>query len=271
MIKLVVCDMDGTLIGNDEVLSHLAVKMVDALKQKRIAFTIATGRVEAMADTYVEKLGITIPYILCNGVTLRTAQEIFQRNVVPVKGLRPLFQQADDMGMSLVYSIRGKEWVHKITPWIEHQQKTFDRYHDVHLLTEEEWEMLEIDKLMIMDDVRKGAIAIIEEMCHDLPDSYGYTRYTNKSVEVVHKDSTKGSALRFLTNLLDVDIENVLAIGDHRNDMEMILEAGVGASVGNGIPEVKAVADYVSRGEYLEGVLEIVDKYCGVTVEREEG
>ena len=80
----------------------------------------------------------------------------------------------------------------------ETERNVLNRYFDTHEFTEEEWESLYIDKLMVMDDVRTGAIAILEDMCKTLSDEYGFTRYTNKSVEIVNKDSTKASALRIL-------------------------------------------------------------------------
>ena len=70
MVKLVISDMDGTLIDRDEVLPKKAVEMAHALREKGILFTIATGRVECMAEKYVQELDIQIPYIACNGVTI---------------------------------------------------------------------------------------------------------------------------------------------------------------------------------------------------------
>lgn len=266
MIKLVISDMDGTLIDRDEVLPDKAIKIAKALKEKGIMFTVATGRVECMAESYVKDLEIDIPYIACNGVTIVKGSEVLKRNKIPLKGLREIMDRADSMGMSLVYSINGKEWVYKVTPWILGQREKFGRYFDVHMLTEEEWETLFIDKLMIMDDVREGAIAILEDMCKELPDEYGFTRYTNKSVEVVNKESTKASALRQLTAYLGIYMDEVLAIGDHQNDIEMISEAGIGAVVGNGTDGAKLVADYVASGRCIEGVCEVMEKFCDIAI-----
>lgn len=264
MIKLVISDMDGTLIDRDEILTDTAVQMAEALRKQGTLFTIATGRVESMAEDYVEKLGIQVPYIACNGVTIVKGNKIFKRNQIPLKGLRDIVDKADSLGMSLVYSMNGKESVYKVTPWIEKQRIQFDRYHRVHFPTEEEWETFYIDKLMIMDDVREGAIAILEDMCRNLPEEYGFTRYTNKSVEIVHRSATKASALLELTKLLGVDCREVLAIGDHQNDIEMIQEAGIGAAVANATEELKKAADYVADARCVDGVLEIVEKFCGL-------
>lgn len=266
MIKLVISDMDGTLIDRDEILPEKAVRLAKALGKQGIMFTIATGRVECMANTYVENLGIHIPYIACNGVTIVRGNEVLKRNKIPLKGLREIVKKADEMNMSLVYSIEGEEYVYRVTPWILDQRKRFGRYFDVKRITDSDWETLYIDKLMIMDDVREGAIAILEDMCKTLPDEYGFTRYTNKSVEIVNRESTKASALRMLTEYLGIRMEEVLAIGDHQNDIEMISEAGIGAVVGNATEEAKKSADFVAEGKCIDGVCEAVQKFCNVAV-----
>lgn len=264
MIKLVISDMDGTLIDKDEVLSDKAINIARRLHDQGILFTIATGRVESMAEDYVKRLGIKIPYVACNGVTIVQGDKVLQRNTVPLKGLRPIVEKADSMGMSLVYSIDGLEYVYKVTPWIERQRVQFDRYHRVRLPGEQEWESLLIDKLMVMDDVREGAIAILEAMCMELPEAYGFTRYTNKSVEIVSRKSTKASALKTLVEFLDIDMSQVLAIGDHQNDIEMIREAGIGAAVSNATDGLKKEADYVASGKCVVGVEEIVERFCAL-------
>ena len=267
MVKLVVSDMDGTLIDRDEVLSEKAVKIVEELKKKGILFTVATGRAESMASEYVKVLGVEIPYIACNGVTIVNNDEILLRNKVPLKGLQSVVEQAERMNMSMVYSIDGIERVYKTTPWIENQRRSFDRYHEEHRFTRDDWETLYIDKLMIMDEERKGAIVILEDMCKQLSGEYGFTRYTNKSVEIVNKNSTKASALQVVTKHLGIEMKDVLAIGDHRNDLEMLLQAGIGAVVANGIDEVKEEADYVAGRACIDGVQEIVEKFCQIVVE----
>lgn len=266
VVKLVISDMDGTLIDRDEVLSEKAVNIVHALKEKGIMFTIATGRVECMADKYIKKLGITIPYIACNGATIVDQKRVLKRNKIPLKGLRNIVEQADRMNMSLVYCIDGNETVYKVTPWIIEQRETFHRYFDTHIFTEKEWESLYIDKLMIMDDVREGAIGVLEELCKKLPDMYGFTRYTNKAVEIVNKNSTKASALQILAQYLDINLEDILAIGDHQNDIEMLREAGIGVAVGNATEEAKKAADFVAHGCCIDGVEEAVKKYCHILV-----
>jgi len=263
MIKLVVCDMDGTLIDRDELLGEGIILAVQQLKEQGVLFTVATGRVEEMAEHYVRRLGIDIPYIACNGATIVHGAEIIQRHTIPVAGLQKLLFEADQMGMSIIYTIEGKEYVIRPTPWIMSQRERFNRYFLERPIAEAEWSTLQIDKVTVMDDIRDGRIGRIDDMCSQLGgETYSYTRYTDKAVEIVEKSANKGSALKRLASQLGIALEEVMVVGDHQNDIEMLQEAGLGVVVANGIDAAKAVADYVCANCCAEGVIEAIEKFC---------
>lgn len=258
-IKLIICDVDGTLIGRDEVLSTKAIDLSNYLRKKGYMFTIASGRVEDMAKDYVEKLNIDIPYIASNGSTIADLEKVYSKNKVQARGLGKIMKNALDMGMTLVYTIDGKEYVVNETDWIFEQRDKFDRYHDMSPFTFEELLNQNIDKLMIMDSKRDGRIQILEDLAKDLGNEYSYTRYTNKSIEVVDKNASKAKALKELSEMLDIKLENVMAIGDHMNDIDMIKEAGIGACVNNAKDELKEVSDYISDYKEIDGVIDAIN------------
>ena len=262
MIQLVICDLDGTLIGKDEILPKPIISLATKLRNSGILFTIATGRVETMAHTYVNDLGIDIPYILTNGATIVDKGETLQRYQIPLAPLKPIVEMAKGIGLSLVYTIEGTEFVVESTPWIEGQQNKFNRYHSIRDFKESDWDTLLLDKLMIMDDVRDGRISQVEDACSGLSEYFAVTRYSDKAIELVQAKVSKGESLKTILSILGIKPESVLAIGDHQNDIEMLQVAGVGVAVANAIEPVKQIADYVCTLPAYEGVLEAVDKYC---------
>lgn len=262
MIKLVVSDMDGTLIDDSEVLGSKALQVAQILKEKKILFSLATGRVESMTEAYAKQLNIQVPYIVCNGATIVHGRKIMQRYQVPLLGLKDVILTADQLGMSIIYSINGLERVFRFTPWVMEQQRMFDRYHQKHAFSEEEWNTLVVDKISIMDDENNSRIAMIEDMCIKLPAVYGFTRYVDRSVEVVHGEATKASGVRAVAKYLGIDLREIMVIGDHQNDIEMLREAGVGVAVANATPELRSVADYVCQHSHVDGVLEAIGIFC---------
>jgi Cof subfamily protein (haloacid dehalogenase superfamily) len=262
MVKLVVCDLDGTLIGSDEVLSKKAVDMAERLRAENIGFSLATGRSDYLTAGYAGQLGLSIPHITCNGAALVFRGRRLSSRLMPAAPLRDLVTEADALNLSIVYSINGEESVWRDTPWILGFRRRFNRYHRVHQFTDQEWRTLILDKILIYDGKDCGAINIIETRCKALAPAYTFTRYIDHSVEIVNGTVSKAAGLIDLVNALGISIEDVLAIGDHQNDIEMIIHAGYGAAVGNATGDLKAAADYVCGADMVEGVIEAVNHFC---------
>src|SRR5699024_5142925 len=79
-------------------------------------------------------------------------------------------------------------------------------------------------------------------------------------VEVNQAGVDKGRAVLALATRLGIKRAEVLALGDNFNDLTMLTAAGTGVAVANGIPEIKAIADYVTTADYSTGVAEAINK-----------
>ena len=84
-------------------------------------------------------------------------------------------------------------------------------------------------------------------------------------LEMVNPQANKGAALAYLAEKLDIKQEEVMAIGDSNNDLDMIRYAGWGVAMGNAADKVKAAARFVTTRNDEDGVAEAVVKYvlCG--------
>lgn len=262
MIKLVICDLDGTLIGADEILSGKALDLVVRLRTRGILFSLATGRSDYLVSKYARQLNLTIPYITCNGAAIVSGGKRLTETLIPAAPLEDVIRRADHLGFSIVYSINGMEQVWRETSWITECRQRYDRYHGVHRFTPEEWKTIMLDKVLILHDDPEKNIDIIEAYCQTLGPEYTFTRYMDRSVEIVHGSVSKASAMLRLADMLGISPKEILAIGDHQNDIDMIRSAGQGAAVGNATRELKASAAYVCKAENLDGVIEAVDHFC---------
>lgn len=262
MIKLVVTDVDGTIVGKDEVLSEKMISFVQELQERGILYTIATGRVDGLVKDYTQKLGLTLPYVACNGGTVMQNGRVLVRKTIPLRLLKPVFEKADSMGMSLMYSIGGVEAAYRETPYVMQQQETFDRYHNPKGFTQEEWDQLQVDKVIVMAAVRDGSIGVIEEMLKELDGTIGYKRYADKAIDILNPEAVKEQGVRELARILGIPMEQVLFAGDDLNDIQSIREAGIGVAVANALDCVKEAADYVAGKPCYEGVMEAVRKFA---------
>ena len=90
---------------------------------------------------------------------------------------------------------------------------------------------------------------------------YRYIISEDDYFEIVKKDISKGNALKKLKKYLGLRDDEVVSIGNHMNDKELIEESFVGVAVANAVEGLKEVADFVTEGEYEKGVIEVINKF----------
>lgn len=81
-------------------------------------------------------------------------------------------------------------------------------------------------------------------------------------LEFIPKGTGKDKGLQILADLLKVDINDTIAVGDERNDITMLKAAGIGCCMANGADEAKAVADYITENDNdHDGIAEVIYKF----------
>ena len=94
--------------------------------------------------------------------------------------------------------------------------------------------------------------------------------YTVKSTpyfcEITNNEAKKSCAVKFLSNLWGIKKEEILAIGDQNNDIELLKSGGIAVAMGNGTPELKSCADFVTDTIENDGFAKAVEKFCKINV-----
>lgn len=260
-IKLIVCDLDGTLLDKDESLSEKTISVINKAEQQGTPVTFATGRLQYMIDEYADKIKLQHPVVSCNGAILYRGSEILSEKVLHIKPLKGLIEKADEMGMTVVYAIKGKEYVLRETNWVLKKRKAFDRYHDVHFIDENDWETMQVNKVNIVDEVRNGRVRELHVHSNDLEEKCTISHYGNVGMEIVSNGITKATGLEELSQMMNIPVSQMMAIGDSENDNAMLKAAGLGVAVGNAMPSTKESADYICKNHGAAGVAEAIEKF----------
>ncbi|WP_228645059.1 HAD family hydrolase [Microtetraspora sp. AC03309] len=238
MIRWIVTDLDGTLVGRDLAM---VPESGDALRRFMAVggeVIVATGRMESSARRYVEELGLTSPAILYNGA--RTVDlgsgAVLRSRALPVDAWKSLIGMFDELpeGVYPVAFTGGEALAVHDVP----ELRDYARRDGVALRDPGDWAALppgEITKCMLI-----GAAPVEVE----LPGTV-VLRSEATYLEVLPEGATKGTALRELAASRGVPMEQIAAIGDNPNDLDMIAAAGLGAAVGDGHPDVRAAAGVV--------------------------
>lgn len=263
MIRLVVCDMDGTMIGHDEVIPTDAPAWIAALEKRGILFTVATGRSEGYMRSKAMEMGLLHPYIATNGATIMDGPSAVVRKQFPILPIRPLIELCYQEGLSVLFTIEGESRTERITPWIMKEGAKRSRPYQAEPFRPEEWETLSVDKVLIMDSVREGKILEIEQKLRAISGGFSYVRYQLKALELNAQNVNKATGLQTLSTILDIPLQEILVIGDDDNDIEMFQAAGHSAAVANASEKARIHAEYVCQNREFAGVKEAVSKFCG--------
>lgn len=81
------------------------------------------------------------------------------------------------------------------------------------------------------------------------------------NIEITANESNKATGLQFLANYLNVTSNEIMAVGDNINDIEMIEFAGIGVAMGNAVLPLKKIANFVTTSNDEDGIAVAIEKY----------
>lgn len=259
--KLVAIDLDGTLLSDEKVIADSTVELIRESHKKGVAFTIATGRMSRGALRYAEQLDINIPIITYNGAIVRSPASgcIYREHKVPATGAIQAVTLLKDQPVLRYVFLEDEVYTDTPHDWT-------DRYADL-LGVEMNFvgdvlELLSVDPTMLvfMVPVMK-AVELTEVLKNGLDSQVRITNSTEWFLDVLSAKASKGLALKQLAEHLGIAREEVVAIGDNLNDIEMIEYAGLGVAVANATDGLKSIADYVTDSPVAGGVEEVIMKH----------
>lgn len=261
-IKMVVSDVDGTLVDRTEKIPPELIDTVRRCREKGIIFALSTGRTNELAKPFIDALGITDPCVEANGAYILQGENCLLEHGFSILPIRDILCRAHEQGLTVTIADTMTERATCVTDYVKEHQAIGGRFKELLPLDMIDWENDRFQKVMVMDENQTGHIGKIREELEKYSDLYWITTYSDRAVELGPKDCNKASGVRELARLMGVSMENVMACGDFWNDFEMISQVGWGVAVGNALPEVKAAAKYVAQGEYAYGVVEAVNAFC---------
>lgn len=263
-MKLILCDLDGTLIGAEELVDERLKVMVDALREKGITFSLATGRTMETTSPFVEALSVQAPYIISNGACIMQGDTCLHADSFSLLPILDVIHYADSLDMTVTISNVYRERPLRVTPFVQLQRERWNRLRTLISRDEMERSSGVFQKVMFYDAERTDKVERIRDALRGYKDLYAITTFSNKAIELAPAGCNKATGIQTLTQLLGVSMEDTMVCGDYVNDIEMIQAAGIGVAVANALPEVKAAADYVCEEATAGGVLEAIRKFCGI-------
>ncbi|WP_414042159.1 Cof-type HAD-IIB family hydrolase [Macrococcus animalis] len=276
MIKLIATDMDGTLLNSAHEVSEENIKAIQYAQSKGVTVVIATGRAFYEANTPIKPTGLKVPFICLNGAEVRdeefnimhtsklSDQQI--KDVTSILDKYDLYYQVyssariytEDKKKDLqIYLDIAEKMGH--TPDVEKIRNSIQKRIDNGSLKEVSsyQEVYDRDGEIVMkflafsSDLEKldAAKAELRTFKH-----LAVSASSRGNIEITHNDAQKGIALEAICEKLQIDMNQVMAIGDNLNDISMIEKAKYSYAMENGTEEVKAAANYMAGSNEESGV-----------------
>ncbi len=268
-VKMIVTDLDGTLFTTEKRISKRAERAIRLAREKGVIFTIATGRNSASIASTVQYLGIKAPVIVGNGAFIHDDHRFYHKEVMSDKDIRTVMKVTEEFETSfyafderLIYCPKTpatekatKIWLSTATdPNLYKAFRWFDTYDDVLKAVGGRTAKL----LVIEQDLNKNVRVRteIEKRCRVM-----IVNSEPANLDISNYGVSKGRALLELARHLGVKREDVLALGDGENDIELVENAGIGIAMGNAVESVKKKADFITLRNDDDGFAYAIEKF----------
>ena len=241
-LKALALDLDGTLIGTDECISRGTLKAVSELA-KSIPIFICTGREKREVQRFGQQLNLTRPQICDNGALV----------VDPCSNWKPIWHRtlvhSDSVG--LINLITEKKFSFIATSLNGSINDISDDIEG------------EFGRISILDIPEREAEEIIREYSrvpgvNAVKAWLPYNRLW--AVDFTAEGVDKGSGVKVVGDLLNLDVRYMACVGDSHNDLAMFDACGLSIAMGNSPESVKSKADFVVGTVETDGLVDAIEE-----------
>jgi hypothetical protein len=273
-IRLLLADVDGTLVTHDKVLTDRARTAVEKMRSAGIQFAITSGRPPRGMEMLIAPLALTTPIAAFNGgLFVKSDLSVLEQRVLQADVIEPAMETMRKHGLDT--------WIYRGTDWFVHDR------HGPHV-DREEWTVKfpptvvtdfkgltnDVAKLVgVSDDldaVQRCEAAVREQFGENI-----HCKQSNPSreslvtaarsqpyyLDVTHPQANKGYVVTRLSELLHIPVAEIATIGDMPNDISMFEKSGISIAMGQASEEVKSAATFTTSSSEEEGFAKAVENY----------
>jgi Cof subfamily protein (haloacid dehalogenase superfamily) len=260
-IRMVIADVDGTLVTQEKVLTKRAAEAVLRLHNVGIQFSVTSGRPPRGMAMLIDPLKLTQPLAAFNGGVLIKPDltTVVEQKFLPAEVPEKVIEAIENHGLDVwVYTDTGwfvrdpnaahvarEQWTVKFPPAVV---KTFARL------------LGRVAKIVgVSDDYDR--VAKCEKDVQQAGGTHiSAARSQPYYLDVTHPQANKGGVVLAMSKLLNIPAEEIATIGDMPNDVLMFEKSGVSIAMGNASSEVQASATYVTATNEQEGFARAIEE-----------
>jgi Cof subfamily protein (haloacid dehalogenase superfamily) len=271
MYKIIFLDIDGTILSSENTILAGTIQALKRVTDLNIPVILITARPPAAVSDIYHQLNLNTPVVCLNGALITgnpaTANfEVLYSSVINATTAEKIKSLISGTDISLNFYQLGEWLTNERNKWITTEEQITGTTVLIRELNTylEKWRLEKTgpQKILLIGEYRK--IDSLEKQLTSLFDDQ-LNIYKSKPdyLEIMNRDASKISAIKFLIKKFELNREQVLAIGDNYNDIEMLRFAGMGIAMGNAPDAVKEAAQFVTLNNDSEGIQFALDKFIG--------
>lgn len=264
-VKLVVFDLDGTLLNDHNEIGEETIKYVKGLKRLGVEFSFASGRLPSAVLDHARELDIHLPMITLDGALIKSYPDgdtVFESYILD-KHVKRAIKVADKYLLNLalchdeaIYYTEDNSVIPKMTDKLGANFKEINSYNNYIYGTleiiaiSEYWEPIKYMESKMTFPYSLGLSA------------FAYKSHSHKDLyylEIRKRGCSKGNGLKRLVKNLNIKMSDTVVMGDWYNDRTLFQTNAVKVAVANAVPEIKRAADFITKRDNNEdGVAEFL-------------
>jgi Cof subfamily protein (haloacid dehalogenase superfamily) len=260
-IRLMLADVDGTLVTQEKVLTDRALEAVQLLRKAGILFAITSGRPPRGMEMLIHPLDVQTPISAFNGgIIVNPDMTVIEQRVLPEQLVPRLIDLMKSFELS-VWIYRGADWyvTDRKGPHVDREAWTVK--FEPTVVSNYDGLTHGVAKIVgVSDDhdaVTKAAAAAHDQFGDHVTAAPSQPYY----LDVTHPRANKGEVVKYLAAQYHLAEDEIATIGDQPNDVLMFDHSGLSIAMGNADPEVQRAARQVTASNENEGFAEAVTRF----------
>jgi Cof subfamily protein (haloacid dehalogenase superfamily) len=260
-VRLLLADVDGTLVTSDKVLTERSIEAVHELHDAGVLFALTSGRPPRGMQMLIEPLSLSTPISAFNGgLVTEPDMTVLEQKVIPEELVPAIIAMLDSAGLD-VWIYRGAEWLVRDLDAPHIARESFTVQFDPTLVQSFDGRTEDVAKLVGVSDDH-DLVASVASAAHDeFGDHVSAARSQPYYLDVTHPDANKGGVVKFLSARYEIAEEQIATIGDMPNDVLMFARSGLSIAMGQSGREVHRAARRVTGSNEEDGFATAVERF----------
>jgi Cof subfamily protein (haloacid dehalogenase superfamily) len=252
-IRLVVSDVDGTLVTKDKLLTDAAIAAVQRLRAAGIGFTIVSSRPTIGMEFLIKPLALTLPFGAFNGSSIVDPQmRPIEQHLIPPDIVRRAIDLLEQFGVD-IWLFTNDKWLTRNPngEYVGHEQRAIK--HDPVIVDNFAPHLNSACKIVGASPDPELLIRCEAAMQQAVGKEATAVRSQTYYLDVTPPGHDKGTFVAAMAARLGVPLAETATIGDMQNDLPMFARSSMSFAMGNAADEIKQHATHVTASNENEG------------------